>query len=378
MATKTLNKGLVLFLAIFLLIYGGAHAYIWLRLVRPLHLEGGALWAMAGAFGALFLSFPLIHFMFRHRSGRLIATASFVSSVWMGMVVYLVLVTYCFDIIRLYAYPADPFGRNMIAAVAALVAGITIYGLAAARSVGVTDLQVRIPNLPKHLVGMRIAQISDVHMGLIVRGPRLDKIVDLVNGLQPDLIVITGDLVDAEALQMGEMMQPLMRLKSKYGVFAVPGNHEYFAGIDRAQAFIEEAGVTMLRNRWVTIAGGLQLVGRDDPVSPRVTGVAVPPLSEIMEGTDPSKPTVLLYHTPDSTFQELQALGVNLQLSGHTHKGQLWPFNLIVRVIFKTYYGRFTSGDTTIYVSRGTGTWGPPMRVGARPEITAITLTNGA
>lgn len=375
MATKNLNKTVVLFFAIFLLVYGGAHLYIWARLVQPLQLGGVALWLMRVAFALLFLSFPLIHFELRHKSGPLITAASFVSSVWLGMVVYLVLVTYCFDIVRLYAYPADPFGRNQIAAVAAIVAAITIYGLASARSIGVTDLRVKMPNLPGHLEGMRIAQISDVHMGLIVRGPRLDKIVTMVNDLRPDLIVITGDLVDAEALQMAGMMRPLMRLKSRYGVFAVPGNHEYFAGIERAQAFIEEAGVTMLRNRWVTIADGLQLVGRDDPVSARITGEEVPALGEIMEGTDRSKPTVLLYHTPDSTFEELQAHGVHLQLSGHTHKGQLWPFNFIVRVLFKTYYGRFTSGDTTIYVSRGTGTWGPPMRVGARPEITAITLS---
>ncbi len=379
MATKTLNKTVLLFFAIFMLIYGGAHLYIWARLVQPLRLAGPALWLMRAAFVLLFLSFPLIHFAFRHKNGPLVTTASYVSSVWLGMVVYLVLVTYCFDLVRLYAFPADPFGHYLIATVAAIVAAITIYGLAAARTIGVTDLRVKMPHLPRHLEGMRIAQISDVHMGLIVRGPRLEKIVTMVNDLQPDLIVITGDLVDAEALHMEDMVHPLMRLKSKYGVFAVPGNHEYFAGIERAQAFIEEAGVTVLRNRWVTIADGLQLVGRDDPVSPRITGQDVPPLAEIMEGTDRSKPTVLLYHTPDSTFEELQAQGVHLQLSGHTHKGQLWPFNLIVRIMFKTYYGRFTSGDTTIYVSRGTGTWGPPMRVGARPEITSITLsaTNG-
>jgi hypothetical protein len=364
-----------MFLAIFLLVYGGAHLYIWARLVQPLKLNGAPLWLAGTAFVLLFLSFPLIHFVFRHKHTHFITTASYASSVWLGMVVYLVLVTYCFDIVRLYIYPSDPFGRHRIIAVAAIVAAITIYGLAAARSIRVTHLRVKMPHLPGHLEGMRIAQISDVHMGLIVRGTRLDKIVNMVNELRPDLIVITGDLVDAEALQMGGMMRPLMRLKSRYGVFAVPGNHEYFAGIERAQAFMEEAGVHVLRNRWVTVADGLQLVGRDDPVSSRITGEAVPPLSEIMEGTDPSKPTVLLYHTPDSTFEELQAHGVHLQLSGHTHKGQLWPFNFIVRMMFKTHYGRFTSGDTTIYVSRGTGTWGPPMRVGARPEITSITLS---
>ncbi len=363
-----------MFLGVFLLVYGGAHFYIWSRLVHPLGLDGAALWLMRLLFVALFVSFPLIHFVFRERDASFISGAAFVSSVWMGMIVYFVLVTYCFDLVRLYFLGGEPFTETAITCIVAIVVAITIYGLAEARSIGITNLNVAMLNLPAHLSGMKIAQISDVHMGLIVRGPRLEKIVSMVNELNPDLIVITGDLVDAEALHMEDMVHPLMRLKSKYGIFAVPGNHEYFAGIERAQAFIEEAGVTMLRNRWVTIAEGLQLAGRDDPISPRMTGEPVPSLAEIMEDADRSKSTVLLYHTPDSTFAELQAQGVHLQLSGHTHKGQVWPFNLIVRTIFKTYYGRFTSGDTTIYVSRGTGTWGPPMRVLARPEITLITL----
>jgi uncharacterized protein len=367
-------RGFLMFLGVFLLVYGGAHFYIWWRLVHPFGLDGTALWLMRLLFVALFVSFPLIHFAFRERDGSFITSAAFVSSVWMGMVIYFVLVTYCIDLVRLYFLSGGLSTNTMITSIVAIVVAITIYGLAEARAIGITNLNVAMPNLPAHLAGMKIAQISDVHMGLIVRGPRLEKIVSMINELNPDLIVITGDLVDAEALHMEDVVHPLMRLKSKHGIFAVPGNHEYFAGIERAQAFIEEAGVTMLRNRWVTIADGLQLVGRDDPISPRMTGEPVPSLAEIMEGTDRSKPTVLLYHTPDSTFEELQAQGVHLQLSGHTHKGQLWPFNLIVRTIFKTYYGRFSSGDTTIYVSRGTGTWGPPMRVLARPEITLITL----
>jgi predicted MPP superfamily phosphohydrolase len=364
-----------MFIIIFSLIYGGAHLYIWARLLHPLEITGVSLRILQGLFILLFLSFPLIHIAFRQQNGFLISAANLVSSIWMGMVVYFVLVTLCSDLLRLIIFRTVFDGSAVSAVITTVVVAITVYGLIAARSIGITRLQVRMPNLPSQLEGLRIVHVSDVHMGRIVRGPRLERIVTMVNDLQPDLIVITGDLVDAEALHMEDMVHPLRRLKSKYGIFAVPGNHEYFAGIERSQAFIEQAGVTMLRNRWVTIADGLQLVGRDDPTGARVTGEKIPSLEEIMRGTDRSKPTILLYHTPVTTFEELQARGIQLQLSGHTHKGQLWPFNYIVKLIYKMPYGRFASGDTTVYVSRGTGTWGPPMRVAARPEITLITLS---
>ena len=369
-------RGWLLFLTIFSLIYGGAHLYIWWRLVAPLRVSGVPLRLLQTLFLLLFISFPLVHFAFRQENGLLVNTANLISSVWMGMIVYFVLVTLASDLVRLLLlFRPIPDGPAVTAVISAVVVGITIWGLVEARSIGVTRLAVRMPNLPSQLEGLRIVQISDVHMGLVVRGSRLERIVTMVNELQPDLIVITGDLVDEQALHMEDMIHPLRRLTGKYGVFAVTGNHEFFAGIEKAQAFLKQAGVTLLRNRWETVAGGLQLVGRDDPVASRVTGQKVPALAEIMQGIDRAKPAILLYHTPVTTFDELKARGIGLQLSGHTHHGQLWPFNYIVKMIFKTPYGRFTDGDTTIYVSRGTGTWGPPMRVGARPEITLITLS---
>lgn len=358
----------IIFLTIFFTIYGGAHACVWWGLVDPLELTGSTLWLMRGAFVALTLSFPVVHFGLRRYNGRAVLAANYVSSVWMGMLVYFFLAT-----VVVALTPTVP-GRTTTAVVTVIVGLITLYGLWEAKSVVVTELTVRLKHLPPPLHGLRVAQISDVHMGWIVRGPRLARIVDLVNAQHPDLILITGDLVDEQALHMEDMVEPLRRLTAKYGAYAVTGNHEYFAGVERAQAFIEQAGVTLLRNRWVTVADGLQLIGRDDPVGSRLTGAAAPALAEIMRGIDPAKPSILLYHTPDTTLAELQARGIGLQLSGHTHKGQLWPFNYIVKLVYKTCYGRFTAGDTTVYVSRGTGTWGPPLRVLARPEITLITL----
>ncbi len=368
----------VSFLTVFSLIYGSAHLFVWWRLVHPLKLAGWAAWIVPSVLLILFLSFPVIHFALRQENGPLVSAANFASCVWMGMIVYLVLGTVAYDLARLISWGAIPSGKVMTATVAGIAAAVTIYGIVEAHSIDVTNLAVRMANLPGQLEGMRIAQVSDVHMGLIVRGCRLEKIVTMVNDLHPDLIVITGDLVDAEPSHMEEMIPALRRLQSKYGVYAVTGNHEFFAGVEHAQEFIERASVTMLRNRWVTVNGGLQLIGRDDVVASRITGKPVPSLDEIMQGIDRTKPAILLYHTPATTLAELEAHGIQLQLSGHTHKGQLWPFNFIVKRIYRTPYGLFTNGNATIYVSRGTGTWGPPIRVLARPEITLVTLSAGA
>ena len=356
-------------------VYGVAHWYVAWRLLKPFALRGPSLWLAWGLFGLLFLSFPLIHFLFSHKNGTAISAVSFISSVWSGMLIYFLLVTVAAEFLRMIFWRVALDDRTVTFVITGIVAAITIYGLIEARCVGVTELRVRMPNLPRELEGMRIAQISDVHMGRIVRGARLEQIVTKVNDLQPDLVLITGDLVDAEALHMEEMVHPLRRLKGQYGVYAVTGNHEFYAGIGQVEAFLQQAGVTLLRNRWVTINNGLQLIGHDDPVAFRMTGERPPPINEIMRGIDRSKPVILMLHTPATTLDQLQSLGINLQLSGHTHKGQLWPFNYLVKLIFKTPYGLFTNANATIYVSRGTSTWGPPMRVAAPPEITLITLT---
>ncbi len=366
------------FLTVFIIVYGGTHLHVYFRLIYPLRLTGFSALLIKILFIVLCLSFPLLHFVSRGQNGPVVEIINYISSVWMGLIVYLFLATLGFDLARFLLKLAGNHAlqnpRLFTSLVSSLAMAITVYGLVEATNIGITRITVKIPALPKRLEGTTIAQISDVHMGLIIQGKRLEKIVTLTNNLHPDLIVITGDLVDEQALHMEELVEPLQRLQSKYGVFACTGNHEYFAGIEKAAAFIEKGGVRLLRNQWIEVADGLQLVARDDQAGTRVTGEKIPPLAEIMKGINTRKPVILLHHTPNTTMDELQRLGVNLQLSGHTHQGQLWPFRYIVKKIYDMPYGLFQSGSTTVYVSRGTGTWGPPIRVGAAPEITFITL----
>lgn len=367
---KDSARGFLVFVSLFLSVYGLAHCYIWWRLLKPLELSGVALRLLQGALVVLFVSFPLIHFWFRHENGWWIGAVNWLSSLWMGTVVYAVLVTLASDLLRLAVFRTVPDGPTVSGVVAAVAAVIVVYGVIEARQLGVTELRVPMPALTKEL---RVVQISDVHMGLVVRGSRLEQIVNKANSLRPDLIVITGDLVDAEALHMEEMIPLLRRLRAPLGVYAVTGNHEFFAGVDKVERFLQQAGVTLLRNRAVVLDGGLQLVGLDDPIGHRFYGQPPPLVSELIQR---GRPTMLLLHTPVTTLDRLEAAGVHLQLSGHTHKGQLWPFHLIVKLIYRhTPYGLLSNGRATIYVSRGAGTWGPPMRVGAPPEITLVTLT---
>jgi predicted MPP superfamily phosphohydrolase len=169
------------------------------------------------------------------------------------------------------------------------------------------------------------------------------------------------------------MVEPLSRIKSRLGVYAVTGNHEFYAGVDKAVRFMEQAGVCVLRNRWVTIDSILNLVGLDYMTEEQQLGRKNPPLETIMTGMDKSLPTILMYHTP-IRLKNAEAAGIDLQLSGHTHKGQLFPFNLITKLVYTVDSGYARIGKMQIYVSNGVGTWGPPLRVGAPPEIVQIIL----
>lgn len=363
------------FLTTFWFVYVTAHLYIGCRLLSPLALNGPVVGLAWGALGLLFLSFPVVHYVLPQRKGQGLRFAAYVSAVWMGAVVYLALGTLVYDALRLLSGGALPGGSMMTATVTGVTAVLIIYGWHRAQALQVTRMTVPIGLAGGNWQGLRIAQISDVHLGLVVGQRHLEQIIRIVNGLGPDLIVITGDLLDADPAFIEDLLPSLRKLQSRRGVLVVTGNHEFVTGVERAQAFIERAGFTMLRNRWLALPEGIQVAGWDDPVADVITGTPRPSLTQVLQTVDRTRPVVLLYHTPDTSLAELEAHGVQLQLSGHTHQGQLWPVRYLLRWMFQTAYGLFTNGRTTIYVSRGAGTWGPPMRIAARPEITLITLT---
>jgi predicted MPP superfamily phosphohydrolase len=243
----------------------------------------------------------------------------------------------------------------------------------------VVEVPIALARLPAALAGFSIVQISDVHVGPTVGARFVRDVVERVNALEPDLVAITGDLVDGRAGVHGPGIEPLAELRSRHGTYYVTGNHEYYWGVDDWLPRFRDIGLNVLRNQRVAIERGgaaLDLAGIDDHESRRWRGHG-PALERALDGRDASRPVVLLAHQPRQVHTARRHR-VDLQLSGHTHGGQIWPWHGAVRLQQGGLIaGHYRFGDTQLYVSRGTGYWGPPIRIGAPAEISRITLHPG-
>jgi predicted MPP superfamily phosphohydrolase len=377
---------IAIFFSVALLILGSSHYYIWARLVRDAALPSP--WSKV-ATGALVLLLVMLMSGFVTSRALPRSTAAplmWVTYTWLGVVFFLVLSLGASDLVRVIAMrpdaraPADPERRQAIArlfgGVAALVGlGASSAGLASALSpVAVKRIRVTLDRLRAAQSGYRIVQITDVHVGPTIGKEFIEAIVAHVNALRPDLVAITGDLVDGSVAQLAEHVAPLGKLRARDGVFFVTGNHEYYSGADAWIAHLGTLGVRVLRNERVRIGGeeGFDLAGIDD-VSSSGHGHGAD-LRGALAGRDEARACVLLAHQPRG-IELADALGVDLQLSGHTHGGQLFPWNFLVRLQQPFVEGLHKLARAQIYVNCGTGYWGPPMRLGAPAEISEIELS---
>ncbi|MCY1022458.1 metallophosphoesterase [Pyxidicoccus sp. MSG2] len=241
----------------------------------------------------------------------------------------------------------------------------------------VTELAVKIPKLPRALDGLTLVQLTDIHVGPFIRRRYMDALVEQANALRPDLFAITGDLVDGDVPTLGGAVSALSGLKSRYGSFFVTGNHDYYSGDDAWTEFLQSLGIQVLRNRHVRIGdtgASLDLVGVDDWSGGRRGNKQGYDLDRALDGRDPDRAAVLLAHQP-ANFTVAAERGMDLQISGHTHGGQLVPMTFFIGLAWEHAAGLYRHGDSHIYVSRGCGFWGPPMRVGSPPEIVKLVLT---
>ncbi|MET9108783.1 metallophosphoesterase, partial [Streptomyces zhihengii] len=257
------------------------------------------------------------------------------------------------------------------AAAAVGTVGYGTYGVL--RGPRVKRVTVPLAKLPRAAHGYRIAVVSDVHLGPILGRAHTQRIVDSINAAQPDLVAVVGDLVDGSVADLGHAAEPLAQLRARDGSFFVTGNHEYFSGVDEWVDHVRELGLRPLRNERVEIAGGFDLAGVDD-VAGEDTGQG-PDFARALGDRDRSRAAVLLAHQP-VVIHDAVDHGVDLQLSGHTHGGQLWPGNMLAGLANPTVAGLERYGDTQLYVSRGAGAWGPPVRVGAESDITVVQLAS--
>ena len=382
----------VLFFVVFLGgVLGSLHYYAWTRLVRDPQLPppwgtvaGGTILALGVL---LVVAMPASFVLPRRVSGPLV----WIAFVWLGLAFFVVVLLATTDLARLLARVAraalearamDPARRLLLhRGVAALVAlaavALGVSGLAEALGqVRVKKIRISLRRIRPARVGYKIVQLSDVHVGPTIGRAFIEDMVARTNALEPDLIVITGDLVDGTVSVLRDAVAPLAALRAKDGVFFVTGNHEYYSGVDEWIEHLPSLGIRVLRNERVVIGAGpdaFELAGVDDwSAGGRVHGHG-PDLPRALEGRDRSRALILLAHQPKQIFEAAQS-DVDLQLSGHTHGGQMFPFGYLVRLQQPYVAGFHMHEGTALYVSRGTGYWGPPMRVGSPAEITQIEL----
>lgn len=399
------------FLLVFTCVIGLIHLYLWRRLVHDtkpspaLKLGASVLLLLLG------LSIPAAMLLWFASSRPAHSPLTEIAFSWLGLMFYVFLILACVDAARVlswivrgtrralrpdharagaraHALPdaAAHTRRTFLARAGATSALVASSGIAAlgARSacfeITQPEIEISLARFPRALDGYHLALISDVHIGPMLDGRFLRHIVEQTNRLRPDAVAVVGDLVDGKVEQIGAQVAELARLSAPHGVYFVTGNHEYYSGADAWIRFLNQLGLRVLMNEHVTLgdadAGGsrFDLAGIPDPTARHSRSLA-PDARAAVRGRDPERELVLLAHQPVQIDSALE-VGAGLQLSGHTHGGQLFPFGELTRLVQPYLAGlhRVPGSTTQIYVSCGTGFWGPPMRVLAPAEITQLRL----
>ncbi len=356
---------------------GALHAYIGWRLLPPLEL-GMAGWAVA--IGGLAISTGLVPLGLLARfvvSRPVVADRlAWLGGMAMGLFSSVLVLTVLRDISRLFA-DSPALAEPTAIGVLALAALFTLVGFINARRVArVVEIDVPLANLPIGLEGFTIVQLSDIHVGPTIKQDYVQAIVDRVNALDADLIAITGDIVDGEVEHLRPHTAPLGKLRSRHGSYWVTGNHEYYSGAGAWMREFERIGLRGLYNRHVVIehsGARFVLAGVTDYSAGAFDPAQASDPSAALAGSPPDLVRILLAHQPRSATAA-EAAGFDLQLSGHTHGGQFWPWNHFVPMQQPFTAGLNRLGRLTVYTSRGTGYWGPPKRFGAPSEITVLRL----
>ncbi|HXV93780.1 MAG TPA: metallophosphoesterase [Pseudonocardia sp.] len=359
------------------------HLYVYRRAVHD--VVASRRLRVAGAVVLTLLALVLVAaFATRRAPGESVRELHYTGFFWLAFVLYLGALLLVGEIVRVAVRVLrgrqDPERRRLMSrviagAAAALALGTVGYGAAMARRVRVERREVLLDRLDPAFDGFTIAAVADVHLGPLVDGADLAGFVATINAAAPDVVAVVGDLVDGTVEELGEHARPLADLAAP--TYFVTGNHEYFSGAAGWVDFLPTLGVRVLRNERVEIRRGdavLDIAGCDDRVAERfgIPGHGFD-LDAALAGRDPANPVVLLCHQPVMVDRAARA-GVDLQISGHTHGGQLWPLTYVALVDQPVLAGLVKVGPTWLYVTRGVGFWGPPARVGSPPEITLLTL----
>ena len=378
--------GFVIFFAVFFIVYGTINFYIFIRGWQAIPHASPLRTAYLVVFLFFALSFIAGRFLERAWPSPVTESLVWIGSFWFAAMLYFFLTVVLLDIVRavnalMPIYPdwvranLDVVKARVMAGVIVLVSFILAAGHLNASFPRVRDITIQVSKKIGGISSLVVVSASDIHLGTIIGRSRLDAIIGQINSLNPDLVLLPGDIVDEDLgpVIRQNLGESLRTIRAKFGVLAITGNHEYIGGVEPACTYLTEHGITMLRDSAVRIGPGITVVGREDRSISQFRGGKRKPLEEIMAGVDRSAPIILMDHQPFGLDEAARA-GVDLQVSGHTHHGQLWPLNFITEAIYELSWGYLRKGDTHYYVSSGVGTWGPPVRTGNTPEIVRFTL----
>ncbi|MGE5680919.1 MAG: metallophosphoesterase [Bacillota bacterium] len=377
-------KNFIIFISLVLCVYGLINFYIFIRGWQAIPKESSFRIYYLVIFLVLSLSYILGRVLERNAVTPLSSSLIWVGSFWLGMMVYFLFGVILLDLLRAINYFIPLFPAAVIRdwertkfLSAVVLTAIVIITVIAGRINAVTPrvltMDLKIDKKVGPVKTLNIAAASDIHLGTIIGNGRLEYLVDKINSLNPDIILFPGDIVDEDLRPVikQNLGETLKKLKAKYGVYAITGNHEFYGGVEAAARYLNDHGIQMLRDKTLKIDNSFYLIGREDRTLNQVRKRKT--LEELMTDIDSTKPIIMMDHQPFE-LDDAVSHGVDLQLSGHTHHGQLWPFNFITNRVYEVSWGFKKKENTNIYVSSGFGGWGPPIRLGNRPEIVNIKL----
>ena len=373
---------MLFFLLFYFGIFGGMHLYFFFKCHQACGPEGWRILALI-LFLLLMLNGPILVRILERQGAVLPATVlAWISYIWMAVLLWFFCLGLTKDIwntgVRLAANVAPVFYRLVIPArpaflaILVLIAAAAAWGFVEGRGLRTERITIETDLLPAGAGPVRIAQISDVHLGLMEGKKRINQILGILQDEDPDILLSTGDLLDGNVPHTNHLGLLFASYRPPLGKFAVTGNHEFYAGLSGSLRFMEEAGFLVLRGTSAQV-GPLRVAGVDDPAGSRTGEASYTDEGAALAMGNRNLFTVLLKHQP--LVHEPSVGRFQLQLSGHTHKGQIFPFNIPVRMRYQYDAGLFDLGKgAKIYTSRGTGTWGPPLRVLSPAEVTIITI----
>lgn len=370
-----------IFFGIILLIYAAANYYIYVRGLQAFSLTTSLKRAYIGIFLIIASSFFVGVFLEKTASSAISEWIFRIGSFWLAFMLYFGIALFLIDLLRIANSffhflpeftPVMRFrtGLTVLAAVSLVV----LAGHLNALWIHVNEITLNIPKKVSGPSEVKILMASDIHLGALIGENRERRFVEIIQAQKPDLVLLCGDLVDGEIAPVlrKNLGKHIQEIKTPLGVWAISGNHEYIGGIDKTLPYLKSINIKVLIDETVVLSNGIQLVGRNDRAGRRGP-VGMKPLSDLIQELDPEKPIVVMNHQPYD-LSEASDNQVDLHLSGHTHHGQLWPFNFLTRSIFELSYGYLKKGNTHFYVSSGYGTWGPSVRIGNRPEVVVFKL----